>query len=383
MDIRCNTTAGLLCSSNGAAYAACGSSSGGTTSNVSSPAATTTTLTSSNASVVSGASVTLTATVNPSAATGTVTLKDGTSTLGTITLLSGSGTYTTSSLAVGSHTLTAVYGGDSNYSTSTSAATTVTVTTPPPAAATPTASPAPGTYGSTQSITLASATSGAVIHYTQDGSTPTAASATYSSPISVANTTTIKAIASASGSSDSAVLTAAYTITGATACGTPPCTDNFTGSGTLAAPWTKAGTNGALPTKSSGTVTSASSQETALQYAGTYGTQHSSQIVYHAGGHPAVNVNTDGSSYVWYPQYSGILRFGAGPAYVGSLTGSCPAVSDGDTIKLTTTASGLLTCLNVTTGQTANVSASGVTGGTPGIYLEPSGTLSGPFVAGN
>ena len=70
-------------------------------------------------------------------------------------------------------------------------------------------------------------------------------------------------------------------------------------------------------------------------------------------------------------------------AYVGSLTGSCPAVSDGDTIKLTTTASGLLTCLNVTTGQTANVSASGVTGGTPGIYLEPSGTLSAPFVAGN
>ena len=70
-----------------------------------------------------GTSVTLTATVTGagSTATGTVTFKDGAATLGTGTLNgSGQATLTTSTLAVGSHSVTAVYGGDSNYTGSTS-----------------------------------------------------------------------------------------------------------------------------------------------------------------------------------------------------------------------------------------------------------------------
>ncbi len=67
-----------------------------------------------------GQAVTLTATVTPSASTGTVTFKDGTTTLGTGTVSGGVATFTTSGLSVGSHSITAEYGGDASYATSTS-----------------------------------------------------------------------------------------------------------------------------------------------------------------------------------------------------------------------------------------------------------------------
>ncbi len=82
-----------------------------------------------------------------------------------------------------------------------------------PPAATPTFSPAAGTYATTQSVTLSDATTGATIFYTTDGSTPTTASTKYTAPISVSATTTINAIATATGFTQSAVGTASYTIT--------------------------------------------------------------------------------------------------------------------------------------------------------------------------
>jgi len=76
----------------------------------------------------------------------------------------------------------------------------------------PTFSPAGGAYSSTQSVTLSSATSGASIRYTTDGSTPTASTGIiYSNAITVGATTTLKAIAYKSGLIDSAVTSAAYT----------------------------------------------------------------------------------------------------------------------------------------------------------------------------
>ena len=83
-----------------------------------------------------------------------------------------------------------------------------------PVTATPTFSPAPGTYSSAQSVTISDATSGAIIHYTTDGSTPTTSSAVYSSPIPVGTTTTIRAMAVASGSQNSSVAAATFTISG-------------------------------------------------------------------------------------------------------------------------------------------------------------------------
>lgn len=85
-------------------------------------------------------------------------------------------------------------------------------TTQTPVASTPTFSPAGGTYTAAQSVTIADTTSGATIHYTTDGSTPTSSSTTYAGAITVASTTTIKALAVASGYNNSSVASATYTI---------------------------------------------------------------------------------------------------------------------------------------------------------------------------
>jgi hypothetical protein len=52
--------------------------------------------------------------------TGTVTFKNGSTTLGTGTLSGGVATYTTGALAIGTLSITAVYGGDTNFTGSTS-----------------------------------------------------------------------------------------------------------------------------------------------------------------------------------------------------------------------------------------------------------------------
>jgi len=79
-------------------------------------------------------------------------------------------------------------------------------------AATPTFSPAAGNYASAQSVTISDTTAGASIFFTTDGTTPTTSSTKFTTPISVATTTTIKAIAAATGINNSSVATATYTI---------------------------------------------------------------------------------------------------------------------------------------------------------------------------
>lgn len=76
----------------------------------------------------------------------------------------------------------------------------------------PTFSPAAGTYTGVQGVTLSSATPGAVIRYTTDGSTPTALSPAYTTPLSVGTSLTVKAIAMVTGQTTSAVSSAAYVI---------------------------------------------------------------------------------------------------------------------------------------------------------------------------
>ena len=80
-----------------------------------------------------------------------------------------------------------------------------------PSAAAPAISPDGGTFSASQSVTLTSATGGATIYYTLDGSTPSTDSTQYSGPISISQDTTIKAIASASGYVQSSVSSATFT----------------------------------------------------------------------------------------------------------------------------------------------------------------------------
>jgi hypothetical protein len=97
-------------------------------------------------------------------------------------------------------------------------------------AATPALSLAPGSYSTAQSVTITDITPGATIYYTTNGSTPTTSSTKYTGPISVAATETLEAIAVATGYTNSAVATAAYTIGNpiATFVATPSGTDTLT-----------------------------------------------------------------------------------------------------------------------------------------------------------
>jgi hypothetical protein len=76
------------------------------------------------------ASVTLTAAVTPSSATGTVTFYNGAANIGSATVSGGTASLTTSFAAGGTATLSAVYSGDYNYLSSTSNSLTVNVSGP-------------------------------------------------------------------------------------------------------------------------------------------------------------------------------------------------------------------------------------------------------------
>jgi hypothetical protein len=75
----------------------------------------------SSAPTAPAGSVTFTATVTPSAATGTVTFFDGSSPIGTASVSAGSATFTTITLMIRDHNIKASYGGDATYAASTSA----------------------------------------------------------------------------------------------------------------------------------------------------------------------------------------------------------------------------------------------------------------------
>ncbi len=84
--------------------------------------------------------------------------------------------------------------------------------------ANPTFSPAAGTYITAQTVAITTATPGASINYTTDGSTPSGTAGTlYAGPISVAATTTVKAIAYEAGWTNSGVTSGVYKITGTVA----------------------------------------------------------------------------------------------------------------------------------------------------------------------
>ncbi|MCI4429874.1 MAG: Ig-like domain repeat protein [Burkholderiales bacterium] len=83
---------------------------------------TTTALASSANPSLAGQNITLTATVTPATATGSVTFKHGATTIGTGTLNAGVATMVRSFSTTGAHSLTAVYAGSADFAGSTSVA---------------------------------------------------------------------------------------------------------------------------------------------------------------------------------------------------------------------------------------------------------------------
>ena len=75
----------------------------------------------------------------------------------------------------------------------------------------PTIAPNGGTFTDSQTVTITCDTEGARIYYTTDGSEPTTSSTLYSVPITLTETTTIKAIAVKDGMTDSEAVTAVFT----------------------------------------------------------------------------------------------------------------------------------------------------------------------------
>ena len=85
-----------------------------------------------------------------------------------------------------------------------------------PTVATPVFSPPTQTFTGTQAVIITDATAGSTIYYTTNGTTPTTGSPIYTGTFNVTATTTVKAIAAATGYVNSAVGSATYTLTAAT-----------------------------------------------------------------------------------------------------------------------------------------------------------------------
>jgi alpha-tubulin suppressor-like RCC1 family protein len=125
--------------------------------------------------------------------------------------------------------------------------------TPSETVATPTFDPTGGTFGAPISVAISCATTGATIRYTTNGNNPTTLSPLYTSPVSITQTTTLKAKAWKSGMTASGIASGTYTLQVATptlspAGGTYSATLSVTLSTTTPAATIRYTTNGNDPT---------------------------------------------------------------------------------------------------------------------------------------
>ena len=115
---------------------------------------------------------------------------------------------TTASTPAGSSIITVTATGGGITKT-----TTFSLTTSLPTVAAPTISPNGGSYTGSISVTMQTATSGASIYYTTNGSTPTQSSTLYTGAMTLASSATVKAKAFKNGFNSSAEASASFTVT--------------------------------------------------------------------------------------------------------------------------------------------------------------------------
>lgn len=198
---------------------------------------------------------------------------------------------------------------------------------------TPTFSPEPGTFATAQSVTIICTTENAIIKYTTDGSVPSrTAGNTYAGPITVAATTTIKAMAYANNKSDSAVATGIFTIVEAVAtptfnppAGTYPTAQNVAISCTTAGATIKYTTDGSVPSATNGT---AYSQPLSVQNNLTI------KAIAIKTGMPDSSVAT--ADYTISSAVANPVFTPAGGTFTGSQSISITCATQGATIKYTT-----------------------------------------------
>jgi hypothetical protein len=258
---------------------------------------------------------------------------------------------------------------------SASAVASVTLTIILPTASAPTFSPIAGAYTSPQSVTIADTTPGASIHYTTDGTTPTAASTVFSTAIPVSSNQTIQAIAIATGYVNSAVSSATYTITPPAAAPTfSPAAGTYTSVQSVAIADSTPGaaiyytTDGSTPSASSTPYTAAISvgvTETiqAIAIAPGYSSSPVASAAYTINlPPPTFTLSTSVSSLTIQPGQSGTVTISVTPqnSFTGATTFSCTGLPAGATCTFappSVTPSGgvATTTLTVSASSTANL----------------------------
>jgi hypothetical protein len=128
---------------------------------------TTVSLSASSNPIAAGSNITLTATVSPSTASGSVAFLSGSTTLGTAPIVNGVATLTTAFPDTGDHFLTAAYTGTTSSGSATSASLTLEVTSTNSTTTSLTAAPNPASLGQpvTLTATVPAAASGQVTFY--------------------------------------------------------------------------------------------------------------------------------------------------------------------------------------------------------------------------
>ena len=240
-------------------------------------------------------------------------------------------------------------------------------------ASTPTSAPGQGTYGSAQTVTLATTTTGASIRYTTNGSAPACPSTgtLYSSGFTVSTTSTVKAIACKTNYGDSGVMSDLYTISAGSAIGitggcvaqATSCTNSAVAAGDLVITVAFRNASNTAPT-----LPATGWTQISVFGAGSGAPTGSVKV----GCHKATD-SSDTSSGTW-TNATKVASIALSGTPVNT-TADCNTTGIGATstnsakTNSTVTFNGLT--LNVTNGTSWVVTGAGMNGGTSGVYCDP------------